>query len=109
MMHNSVEVQGGAVVLVSPGLVDIRNNIFYQNSGVQGDDRIHISGADSGAVNIAWNFLDQTLDPRFISQTDLHLLPGSPCINAGDPAPAFNDADGSRNDQGAYGGPRGNW
>jgi len=36
---------------------------------------------------------------------DFHLLPGSPAIDAGDPDPAFNDPDGSRNDMGAYGGP----
>jgi hypothetical protein len=34
-----------------------------------------------------------------------HLRPGSPCINAGDPSPLYNDPDGSRNDLGAYGGP----
>ncbi len=34
-----------------------------------------------------------------------YLLPGSPCIDTGDPAPIMNDPDGSRNDMGAYGGP----
>jgi hypothetical protein len=38
---------------------------------------------------------------------DVRLLPTSPCINAGDPAPGYNDWDGSRNDIGAYGGPCG--
>jgi hypothetical protein len=33
------------------------------------------------------------------------LSPYSPCRNAGDPAPKFNNADGSRNDMGIYGGP----
>jgi parallel beta-helix repeat protein len=36
---------------------------------------------------------------------DFHLKAGSPAINAGDPAPAYNDPDGTRNDLGAYGGP----
>ena len=36
---------------------------------------------------------------------DFHLRPGSPCIHAGDPAPVYNNRDGSRNDLGAYGGP----
>ncbi|NQV18523.1 MAG: T9SS type A sorting domain-containing protein, partial [Armatimonadetes bacterium] len=35
------------------------------------------------------------------------LLEGSPCIDAGDPDPVYNDPDGSRNDMGAYGGPNG--
>ncbi len=39
------------------------------------------------------------LDPQL--DTDNSLLPGSPCIDAGDPAPAFSDPDGSRNDIGA--------
>jgi hypothetical protein len=36
---------------------------------------------------------------------NLCLAPGSPAIDAGDPDPAFNDPDGSRNDLGAFGGP----
>ena len=35
------------------------------------------------------------------------LLQGSPCIDAGDPDPIYNDPDGTRNDMGAYGGPNG--
>ncbi len=33
---------------------------------------------------------------------DYTLRPTSPCVNAGDPDPAFNDPDGSRNDMGAF-------
>lgn len=40
---------------------------------------------------------------------DFHLQPGSPCIDAGNPDPQYNDPDGSRNDMGAYGGPGGDW
>ena len=35
------------------------------------------------------------------------LLENSPCIDAGDPDPVYNDPDGTRNDMGAYGGPNG--
>ncbi len=49
------------------------------------------------------------MDPLFISEDDLHLFELSPCINSGNPSPEFNDPDGSRNDQGAYGGPGGDW
>jgi hypothetical protein len=56
-------------------------------------------------------------DPVFVSWTDnddsadddFELDTGSPCIDAGVPAPPFNDADGSTNDIGAYGGPEGEW
>lgn len=44
-------------------------------------------------------------DPQFAGIGDAHLAAGSPCINAGDPRPEYNDPDGSRNDMGAYGGP----
>ncbi len=36
---------------------------------------------------------------------NFHLLPGSPCIDTGDPAVSMNDPDGTRNDMGAFGGP----
>jgi len=41
-----------------------------------------------------------------ISKTNFYLRKGSPCRNAGDPAKKFKDPDGSRNDMGAYGGPK---
>jgi len=52
---------------------------------------------------------DISVDPLFdtASVPPYHLSYASPCINAGDPNPLFNDIDGSRNDMGAYGGPSG--
>jgi hypothetical protein len=46
-------------------------------------------------------------DPLYVdtAAADYHLQPGSPCIDSGNPAPQYNDPDGSRCDIGAYGGP----
>ena len=48
-------------------------------------------------------------DPLFFEAAteDFHLLPGSPCIDAGYPGDEYRDNDGSQNDMGAYGGPNG--
>jgi len=55
-------------------------------------------------------------DPLFVSATangvsddDLNLGVGSPCIDAGLPSSDYLDPDGSTNDMGAYGGPEGAW
>jgi parallel beta-helix repeat protein len=50
---------------------------------------------------------DISADPLYVDEPngDFHLLPGSPCIDSGNPLPQYNDPDGSRNDMGAYGGP----
>jgi hypothetical protein len=105
---------GGGVVIYDGIFSDVQNNIFYQNTGQQGDPRIDLEQTDSALVTIAFNFLrGDSLQPGFVSTTkpnqDFHLIPGSVCMDSGNPAPEFNDPDGSRNDQGAYGGPRGNW
>jgi predicted outer membrane repeat protein len=61
-------------------------------------------GASAGANSIC-------LDPLFSDSQnrDYSLLFGSPCIDAGDPDPEYNDLDGTRNDIGAipyeYAGP----
>ena len=49
--------------------------------------------------------------PRFVSAAtrNFTLLATSPSVNAGNPDAAYNDVNGTRNDQGAYGGPGGTW
>src|SRR6185436_6056829 len=52
---------------------------------------------------------DISVDPLFdaVSTPPFSLSFSSPCINAGDPNPLYNDLDGTRNDMGAFGGPSG--
>jgi parallel beta-helix repeat protein len=50
---------------------------------------------------------DISEDPCFVDTTHYYLSKDSPCINAGDPDPVYNDIDGTRNDMGYTGGPDG--
>jgi hypothetical protein len=68
-------------------------SLFWQN-GVDYEPKVN------GRGNL---FVDPMFrDPR---NGDFTLLPGSPAIDAGDPAATFADADGTRNDLGIHGGP----
>ncbi|HPF99264.1 MAG TPA: Ig-like domain-containing protein [Kiritimatiellia bacterium] len=58
----------------------------------------------SGIYNCAVGAGNITNAPSFVGSGDYHLQVGSPCINAGNPAAFYNDADGSRNDMGVFGG-----
>lgn len=68
------------------------NNLWENKEAYQGVEEI---GPGASAV-----------DPQFAApnQDDYRLQPSSPLIDAGDPDPAYNDADGSRNDLGVGGG-----
>jgi len=68
------------------------NNVYSQSTAYEG------CSPGLGAISE---------DPQFVSvgSSDFHLLPGSLCINAGDPDTVYNDPDSTRNDIGAYGGP----
>jgi hypothetical protein len=100
---------GGAISVVDPVNEDIQNNIFYDNFSFRGNPTIYFVSGDSTNIFQQYNYLDpDSLTPQFISTSDLHLQSDSPCKDAGNPSPEFNDVDGSRNDQGAYGGPGGN-
>lgn len=80
------------------GLAATHNpTVQYNNAWGNGVD---VSGVSPGPGAIS-------ADPLFVNAAadNYRLRSGSPAINAGNPAPAYNDLDGSRNDMGAYGGP----
>ncbi len=61
-----------------------------------------------GNLNVSPRF-EQYLDDGDLDNDLLLLRPSSPCVDQGDPSSSFNDADGSRNDMGAWGGPGSDW
>jgi hypothetical protein len=108
--ENKMDYYGGGVVLVNNDTSTVQNNIFYKNSAEFGNAAITIVESSPEAIDTAYNFLSLNEEnPEFLGENDFHLKLQSPCRNAGNPDSEFNDYDGSRNDQGAYGGPLGDW
>ncbi len=95
----------------SGGTLLVKNSIVYFNT----PDTSQISrNAIVTYSNVQRGFpgtgnIDQ--NPIFLSTSILQIVLGSPCVDAGDPNPAFNDAcvppglGTIRNDMGAHGGP----
>jgi hypothetical protein len=145
----SVGAYGGGTVWIngSTAATTIQNNVVYGNSGIGGGAGfVSLSGTGTfrncicwsntspqvqllfgGAISVTYSDVSGgytgtgniNLAPAFVDVTSFHLSPGSPAIDAGDPAPVFNDVEdpGSpgmalypalgtiRNDMGVYGGP----
>jgi parallel beta-helix repeat protein len=106
-----------AIFLHDSSAAVIKNNIIVNNAGygiigletssaiIDYNDVWGNSGNNYGFVSAGAN--DISTDPKFVNADagNYYLQSGSPCIDAGDPNPIFNDQDGSRNDMGAFGGP----
>jgi hypothetical protein len=123
IVDNHSHTQGGAIYIWS-SIVTLRGNILWGNSqgtggpiatrsgGIAEVTYSDVEGGYTGTGNI-----DQ--DPDFGDALNYILGDLSPCIDAGDPDPAFNDPEdpgipgqarwpsqgGLRNDMGTYGGP----
>jgi parallel beta-helix repeat protein len=108
--RNTCYNYGGGIVLTDPLSTEIQNNIFYDNYSSTGDRRLAIVSGDLSNVIEQYNFLAfGEMNPLFTSDDNLQLSPESPCIDEGNPDPQYNDVNGTRNDQGAFGGPGGDW
>lgn len=95
----------------SGGTVNVVNSIIYFNSATQVSDAVNVTYSDvengyTGEGNISGH-------PAFRSEQDLTIVPGSFCIDAGNPDSQYNDQcfppslGTARNDMGAHGGPGG--
>ncbi|MBN1336037.1 MAG: putative metal-binding motif-containing protein, partial [Deltaproteobacteria bacterium] len=120
-------VLGGGLYASGTSSLTVLNSIVYatgDGEGVLVDGGSRFEGAYNDVFGNAGGNYSGTDDPTgtdgnissnpyFTTFTDdgdptddsLVLTSRSPCINTGDPAAAYNDPDGSRNDMGAYGGP----
>jgi PKD repeat protein len=91
----------------------IYNNIIaYNGAGIQTDGTADLSGLDynnlwSNGTSLLQGSNNVYSDPLFVDEINYHLQFDSLARDAGNPAEAYNDKDGSRNDMGADGGPRG--
>jgi hypothetical protein len=115
-----------SVYMSSGGEVTAINTIISENDdGAMVDGEVATSldlsysdvyGADTdnygaGTTDVTGDDGNISDDPNFVDWEggDFSLAPTSPCVDAGASGPSYNDADGSDNDMGAYGGPEGEW
>lgn len=103
-------VYGGGLYF-DGGAVRIMNTILWKNEDDLYSEMFdpatrpdHSDIGDGDFRGVRGNILG---DPLFVDPEngDFRLQTGSPCIDAGNPDPIYNDPDGSRNDMGAFGGP----
>ena len=108
LVKNNIFAQNGFVGLHVPDSqgLDITFNDFWQNASgdVLGEGISEYFGviitenANGDASDTFYNIFE---DPLVQDIVDCDLLGGSPCIDAGDPDPTYNDPDGTIGDIGA--------
>jgi predicted outer membrane repeat protein len=127
-VHNNVFADnfgGPGTAHLSGARMDVRGNIFLAGMGqavtaepseagptvIEYNDAFPPGGSEPYAGEATIGAGNLQVDPVFIdgAPRGFRLGLGSPCIDAGDPAASYFDDDGSRNDLGAFGGPRGSW
>ncbi|MCC6963510.1 MAG: hypothetical protein IT585_09690 [candidate division Zixibacteria bacterium] len=106
ILNNSLVQNTKGITLLNGVGSQIRNNIvaFNLQNGI-------VAASATSDYNATWMNGSDNLpgpnginsNPQFvdISQDSFQLQQSSPCIDAGDPNPIYNDPDGSRNDIGA--------
>jgi len=114
--ENAADHYGGAVAAVNNSQFIIKNSILWNNRAFNSAHRhVYIEG-----LNVDYNYCDISLDIWSLDEDDptniyddplfadgFNLQQGSPCIQRGDPDPAYNDPDDTRSDIGARHFPQG--
>ncbi len=121
---------GGAILVDNSGTANVENTIIYgagtgegvrvssgSFSGQYNDVYGNAGGEYSGVTDPTGSDGNISDDPLFTAfsddgdptNDDFSLSSGSPAIDAGNPDSSYDDADGTRNDMGCFGGPGGSW
>ncbi|MEA3296824.1 MAG: hypothetical protein U9R56_03050 [candidate division Zixibacteria bacterium] len=114
VVNNTMDQNTAGLTYLSSTNCDARNNIMTNNIEWGLHERSYV-GPNTNVThdyndiwNSGWSDYNDEADPspHEISDDPLFgegytLNEGSPCIDSGDPDPAYNDPDGSRNDMGA--------
>jgi hypothetical protein len=97
----------GAGVLVDAGstFTGTYNNFYGNTPNYSG---VTDPTGTNGNISTSSSFVAYSADGVHTND-DFHLQSSSACVNAGNPAGVYNDADGTRNDMGAYGGAFSDW
>jgi len=113
LVNVTISENTGGICCTTGSNVSLLNCILWNNS----PQEIYIE--DVASVNPIYSAIKDgwigtgniNEDPLFIEpdNDNYHLQLSSPCIDAGNPDPQYNDHDGTRNDMGAYGGQGGDW
>ena len=101
--------ESGAVLDAEDAGVAMSYSDVYSTGTAYGSgvDEAEFDGVD-GNIQDSPLFTSWSDDDDY-SNDDLSLDAASTCVDAGDPDGAYDDADGTANDMGAYGGPDGTW
>ncbi len=102
---------GGALLNTGNGTAEIQDCIVWGNGPItsiyasSGEVAVSYSCIEMGIThNVSDSGGNIAADPLFTDapNADYTLTSGSPCIDAGDPAPEYYDPDGTRADMGAF-------